>query len=198
LAKRSSPDSADEVRASELIEFIEFMAANPLGPLFCCTSCRDSGGCSATGLKFSGPEGFRLELGVGVGLVTGVGIELGPRLATFLNELKDETATSGDCGERRCAEFGPESGDVSEPDEDFETADNSLSFADKSFSLVCSFNPFSLSVNFRPLTGDTGVAGPVGYMEFVVEDSRLLATLSAVCAETPKFVSIHSFSCTAI
>lgn len=96
MAKRSSPDSADEVRASELIEFIEFMAANPLGPLFCCTSCRDSGGCSATGLKFSGPEGFRLELGVGVGLVSGVSIECGARLAMLRNELNDDTATSGD------------------------------------------------------------------------------------------------------
>lgn len=130
--------------------------------------------------------------------MSGVGMECGARFAMLRNELKDETATSGDWGERRCAEFGPESGDVSDLDSDFETADNSLSFADKSFSLVCSFNPLSLSFNFRPLIGDTGVAGPVGYMEFEVEDSRLLATLSAVREKTPKFVSIHSLSWNAI
>jgi hypothetical protein len=145
LAKRSSPDSALEVRAKELIEVIVFMEEKPLVALDCWRSWTEAGGCSAMGLRFSRPAGLVLELGVGVGLVTGVGREPAERLAPFLKALKDETATSGDCGERRCAEFGPE-----------------LSFADKSFSLVCSFNPFNLSVNFRPLTGDTGVAGPVG------------------------------------
>lgn len=61
------------------------------------------------GLGFSGPEGFKVELGVGVGLVSGVGMECGARLAMLRNELKDETATSGDRGERRCA--------VGEPDD---------------------------------------------------------------------------------
>jgi hypothetical protein len=162
LAKRSSPDSALEVRAKELIEVIVFMEEKPLVALDCWRSWTEAGGCSAMGLRFSRPAGLVLELGVGVGLVTGVGREPAERLAPFLKALKDETATSGDCGERRCAEFGPESGLVSGPDRSFEIFDNSLSFADKSFSLVCSFNPFNLSVNFRPLTGDTGVAGPVG------------------------------------
>lgn len=55
------------------------------------------------------------EFGVGVGLVTGVGMEFAGTVAILLNELNEETATSGDCGERRCAEFGPESADVSSP-----------------------------------------------------------------------------------
>lgn len=38
LAKRSSPDSALEVRARELIEL---MVANPLGSVFCCALWRD-------------------------------------------------------------------------------------------------------------------------------------------------------------
>lgn len=75
---------------------IELIVANPPGPLVCWASWIDSGGCSATVRRESGPAGLILELGVGVGLVTGVGIECGARLAMPRNELNEETATSGD------------------------------------------------------------------------------------------------------
>lgn len=98
LAKRSSPDSALEVRTIELIESI---AANPLGSLFCCTVWRDCGGKRATGLSVSVPDGFVWVFGVGVGFVSGVGMVCRGRVLTPRNELNDETATSGDCGDRR-------------------------------------------------------------------------------------------------
>lgn len=72
FAKRSSPDSALAVRVMVLIEFIE---AKPPAPLVCWASWTDSGGCRATVRRESGPAGLVFELGVGVGLVTGVGIE---------------------------------------------------------------------------------------------------------------------------
>lgn len=123
----------------------------------------DSGGCSATGRRGSAPEGLRCELGDGVGFVSGVGIECGARFAILRNAPNEETATSGDCGESREAAAGPNSLSLSRMfyiHQHMES--NSRSFADRSFSLVCSFNPFSLSDNFLPLIGDTGVAGLVG------------------------------------
>lgn len=72
------------------------MAANPSGPLLFCTSCRAEGGKSATGLSDSGPEGLMCELGVGVGLVSGVGMEWMCLFARSRNELNEGTATSGD------------------------------------------------------------------------------------------------------
>lgn len=92
-----------DVRA---IEAIEFIAANPLGSLFCCASCTDSGGKWATALRDSVVDGFRFELEVGVRLESGVGMECRGRLM-LRNELKEETATSGDCGERRLEGFAP-------------------------------------------------------------------------------------------
>ena len=152
-----------DVRA---IEAIEFIAANPLGSLFCCASCTDSGGKWATVLRDSAPNGLTCELGVVVGFVIGVGIEPGwGCLATVLKELKEETATSGDCGESKCDVLGAESGisgSVVLRECGIAGDINLLSGPDRSFSLVCSFNPLSLSVNFLPLTGETGVAGPVG------------------------------------
>lgn len=75
---------------------IELMVAKPPGPPVCWASWIDSGGCSATVRSESGPAGLMFELGVGVGLVTGVGMVPNCLLATWLKELKDETATSGD------------------------------------------------------------------------------------------------------
>lgn len=40
---------------------------------------------------------------MGVVFVSGVGIECGVGLVTLRNELNEETATSGDCGDRRDA-----------------------------------------------------------------------------------------------
>lgn len=98
LAKRSS-ESVLEVRTRggiEFIEFIEFKEANPLGSMFCWASWRNSGGNWATALSESAPAGLIWMLGVGVVLVSGVGIECNGLLETFLNELKEDTATSGD------------------------------------------------------------------------------------------------------
>jgi hypothetical protein len=82
------------------------MAANPVGPLFCWASCISSGGKRATGLSDSGAEGLLVNIGVEVGLVTGVGMEW-----MFLRkELNEETATSGDWGDRRWAVSGGEPG----------------------------------------------------------------------------------------
>jgi hypothetical protein len=56
-----------------------------------------SGGKKATGLSDSGAVGLLVDIGVEVGLVTGVGIEW-----MFLRkEPNDETATSGDWGDKR-------------------------------------------------------------------------------------------------
>lgn len=150
---------------------IESIEAKPPVPLVCWASWIDSGGCSATVLNVSCSTGLAFELGVNVGLVISVGIGPDCLLATWLNELKDETATSGDCGERRCAVFVPESVNFSNMNHSLWILGISLSLTAKSFSPVCSFNPFSLSVSFLPLIGDTGVAGPSGYAECVLVES---------------------------
>lgn len=53
------------------------------------------------------PDGFVSVFGVGVGFVSGVGMECIGRVLTLRNELNDETATSGDCGERRLVGVEP-------------------------------------------------------------------------------------------
>lgn len=108
-----------------------------------------------------------------MGLVTGVGMKVSSLLATLLNELNEDTATSGDCGDRRWAVFGPEPMFLLVFEICYPELGDLLSFPDtaKSFSLVCNFKPFSLSVNFLPLTGDTGVAGPVGCRDVEFEVS---------------------------
>lgn len=103
FAKRSSPDSALEVR---VIGPIELREAKP-GEAPACWACwSDSGGNCATGLRGSEPDGLSCELGVGVGFVSGVG-KCDTRFAILRNELKEDTATSGDCGDSKCAGFGP-------------------------------------------------------------------------------------------
>lgn len=83
------------------IELIELMGAKPGASVLFCASWRDSGGCRATGLSESGADGFSCDIGVGVGFVSGVGMECGARLARLRKELNEDTATSGDCGDRR-------------------------------------------------------------------------------------------------
>lgn len=90
LANNSSPESLLGVRE------IAPMAANPLVLLLFWASCRAEGGKTATGLSDSGPEGLMCELGVGVGLVSGVGMEWMCIRVALRNELNEGTATSGD------------------------------------------------------------------------------------------------------
>lgn len=98
MAKRSS-ESALEVRTRGAIEFndsIEFMDANSPCSMVCWAACKDDGGKCATVFSPSTLLKFVWILGVVVELVTGVGMKVSSLLATLLNELNEETATSGD------------------------------------------------------------------------------------------------------
>ena len=98
LAKSSSPDSVLVVRTRGAIESRD---AKPLGSL-CWNSWRDSGGNCATARRGSAVA----VLGVGVVFVSGVGMECMGLEMILLNELNDETATSGDWGDSRLPGLG--------------------------------------------------------------------------------------------
>lgn len=67
----------------------------------------------------------------------------------------------------------------------------------KSFSLVSSFSPLSFSPNLLPEVGEMGVSEGKGEDEVAGEGEEETSSVEGAI-ETPKFASIHSFSCIAI